>query len=73
MMRSRPALHADQAGGLLADAPLVQDVRVNDIDFLIYIFRCGVGLAMGAIASCRPPGMPGAGFVLVQAFEGVMT
>ena len=29
--------------------------------------------AGGGIAPCRPPGIPGAGFVLVQEFEGVMT
>jgi hypothetical protein len=28
--------------------------------------------AGGGIAPCRPPGIPGAGFVLVQEFEGVM-
>jgi hypothetical protein len=26
--------------------------------------------AMGGITSCRPPGIPGAGFVLTQEFEG---
>jgi hypothetical protein len=29
--------------------------------------------ARGGITSCRPPGIPGAGFVLAQEFEGVMT
>jgi hypothetical protein len=29
--------------------------------------------ASGGITSCRPPGIPGAGFVLAQEFEGVMT
>jgi hypothetical protein len=33
----------------------------------------GVEPAMGAITSCRLPGIPGAGFVLAQEFEGVMT
>src|SRR5260370_27471239 len=33
----------------------------------------GVEPARGGITSCRPPGIPGAGFVLAQEFEGVMT
>ena len=49
MMRSRTALRAVRPDGFRRRAP-VQDVRVNDISFLIYIFRCGVGPAKGAVA-----------------------